>query len=855
MIKTKYFVHSDVDDNNIYAEFDNQVDAISYASSFPVDDKVYVIASTVDVNDAGEITKEFDSEAVWTFEDLPGEDAFGVEDWPTVEYDAADELVQEPATELVKDVHEALEENEDLVECQECFDLFPKEECIKVNYGYVCPHCHSLVVKEVEIPAELKDEAPFDLDFPVPEDDGDEEEFISEVEDNGATTGLLTTENDGPMPEVSEQDVFVSNEEPETTNIETPVAFAELPVTVDEAGLDDGSSDESSDDSSDESLVEHIQDRPAPIEDETKLQGGDCAVVDCKTEHKIIAHSEDEKPLDCKMEKPALEEPLAGEEVEVKVTEDYPSLEKKLLDFAATLSEDVEGEVLEEGIFGIVTAKDIDGKFTDGYFVIGRDKAGEEKERKEFSNFKDAEKYASEYSKVSTNGLGSVIAKDGGKNTALKAFEDGKEVLNVIKDIFKDAKAAEKVKKQDEKAEQAMAEVSGKSVEEKPAEEAKPETAEVKEEPKAEEQPVKKDMSKQNKARADYAKLTKALQILHVDPKVLRDPETRKVTPEFRELRKVLFAESYHPEYLESEVKVGDKVKIISMEDEPGYAGKEGIVDHIDGIGQLHGSWGGLALIPGIDTFEVVSEGLVEATKKDAEEEPVDPETAKLEVHTMLNDLVRDEIEAIDGYEASKTEILDKPIEHKEDIIHTIDHIKDEEKEHIDELIDASEKISFEKSAVECLKEAEELGVNFEPGDEDDELKIELKGDISEEQINNLLKNIGDIFKKYGIEADVSAEKLEEASSAEKKAFKDGGEAYTDLIQGKAIARIKDPAARDAAVAAIKAGRPEVASEFIGDRKEAQAERSFEKKAGKMQDAGIEVEEDLHKNSEALVAE
>ena len=36
---------------------------------------------------------------------------------------------------------EALEENEDMVECQECFDLFPKADCMKFHMGYVCPNC------------------------------------------------------------------------------------------------------------------------------------------------------------------------------------------------------------------------------------------------------------------------------------------------------------------------------------------------------------------------------------------------------------------------------------------------------------------------------------------------------------------------------------------------------------------------------------------------------------------------------------------------------------------------------------------------------------------------------------------
>lgn len=34
--------------------------------------------------------------------------------------------------------------------------------------------------------------------------------------------------------------------------------------------------------------------------------------------------------------------------------------------------------------------------------------------------------------------------------------------------------------------------------------------------------------------------------------------------------------------------------------------GKTGTVTSIDSIGQLHGTWGGLAVIPGIDEFSIV---------------------------------------------------------------------------------------------------------------------------------------------------------------------------------------------------------------------------------------------------------
>ena len=36
------------------------------------------------------------------------------------------------------------------------------------------------------------------------------------------------------------------------------------------------------------------------------------------------------------------------------------------------------------------------------------------------------------------------------------------------------------------------------------------------------------------------------------------------------------------------------------------YEGKTGEVTHIDDIGQLHGTWGGLAVIPDADSFEIV---------------------------------------------------------------------------------------------------------------------------------------------------------------------------------------------------------------------------------------------------------
>jgi hypothetical protein len=57
-----------------------------------------------------------------------------------------------------------------------------------------------------------------------------------------------------------------------------------------------------------------------------------------------------------------------------------------------------------------------------------------------------------------------------------------------------------------------------------------------------------------------------------------------------------------HLQYL-----VGKEIRIITMEGEPHYTGKQGIIKSVDGIGQLHGSWGGLAINPLTDSFEVLN--------------------------------------------------------------------------------------------------------------------------------------------------------------------------------------------------------------------------------------------------------
>lgn len=55
-----------------------------------------------------------------------------------------------------------------------------------------------------------------------------------------------------------------------------------------------------------------------------------------------------------------------------------------------------------------------------------------------------------------------------------------------------------------------------------------------------------------------------------------------------------------------NEIKVGDKIQIILMKGEPNYTGKIGIVEHIDDANQIHGSWGGCAIIKEVDDFKIL---------------------------------------------------------------------------------------------------------------------------------------------------------------------------------------------------------------------------------------------------------
>ena len=64
---------------------------------------------------------------------------------------------------------------------------------------------------------------------------------------------------------------------------------------------------------------------------------------------------------------------------------------------------------------------------------------------------------------------------------------------------------------------------------------------------------------------------------------------------------------------MNEKVKAGDTIRIVKMYDVHGldtqataYNGRTGVVELIDSIGQLHGTWGELAVNPDVDVYRKI---------------------------------------------------------------------------------------------------------------------------------------------------------------------------------------------------------------------------------------------------------
>ena len=655
MTEFKYCVHCE---NEPAVCFDTEVDAMKFAREC-ADTCSCVKVEKSELDEDGEI---LNTEVIWTAEcddvtekeiisdnefdtEFPVSDIENIDISDDIDYDEiAKQYKEDPAnwiddSKLIKEAVDALEENESEVECKCCFELFPKESCVKTENGYVCKKCNQEIHSHQGTSLDSIYSDPFSLDYEDPRDFDEPEEIevkeepvdanevrkhekaineelkvIIDFSDYKPWSGAVDTyELIKDADKLDELEAYFEELYPDgiTATQINDILWFDGEEVLKYLGLGDVEDEEI-----DESIKEHINDRPADIESSQEYQGVDNAIVDCK-KYTVVAHSEDEKPVDCKLEKPAIEEPLAGKKVDVKLDEAKKDDE---------LSADPESAKLEvHTMLNDLVADEIEA----------------------INGYDDAKAQI-----IDTP----IDHKDSILDTIDHIKGEEQEHIDELID------ATTEIPFDKEETHDFAAEEKPLS-EETHAQVAKPEGDQI-----AAYNNALKYAKKENKPYIyGYTNHTDKFFALGLPLKVTGSPAHAE--KEFRSKYK------------------NSRVVYVAYPDK-----------------------------------DFIEENLKEDKKVD--KLPVDPDAAKLNVHTMLNDLVADEIEAINGYEDAKSEIVDTPIAHKDNILDTIDHIKDEEKEHIDELIDAATEIPFDKEEEITVSEVEEpFNQDFPEVDEETEEK------------------------------------------------------------------------------------------------------------------------------------
>lgn len=211
-----------------------------------------------------------------------------------------------------------------------------------------------------------------------------------------------------------------------------------------------------------------------------------------------------------------------------------------------------------------------------------------------------------------------------------------------------------------------------------------------------------------------------------------------------------------------------------------------------------------------------------------AEPAPEADEDRPMTFEEQMDFLAADEDEAIAGYEKIIAECEDEHVKEQ------LEKILIEERAH--------------KEFVEKVKEDRTLEYSHEEDEEEDEKEKDEKGDDKESDKSDKEDKEGDEpsdKEPEPKEPSEDDEPLDEASTAEKRAFRNGGEDMDDLVTGKALARVKDPEERAMLLHQKRmerqgrkmTDRPEVSSTLR--RKEDQALSDIEKKETKMAAAGL----------------
>lgn len=168
-----YFVKCPHCDDEPFDFFD---DAKAFAAEC-IASKPIITQIEVERNDFGECTNSTDLGTVWSWEELAGaspdaepEVTFSKADFDSdidAEFDSLDNSVDVPdstaistmstdniipeATPTIEQLVEMMEENEDVVECKWCNELFDKSECrFEVDLGWLCDRCQAAIASRGE---------------------------------------------------------------------------------------------------------------------------------------------------------------------------------------------------------------------------------------------------------------------------------------------------------------------------------------------------------------------------------------------------------------------------------------------------------------------------------------------------------------------------------------------------------------------------------------------------------------------------------------------------------------------------------------------------------------------------------